>query len=656
MANEIKLKDLARVFNEGTTLQKAGNKARAKEKYDQVLFHEKALAANFLQNTRAARTDRNLVTALLSNIYNNLGIFLEEQGLTGQAVEHFRKSLKYLPGNIETLTNMSRVLTKRRNLDGALEAVEKALDQNPSYAPAVIQFSKICYAQRYNQKALPVLEKAELKIGRNARFFVEYGRHLQALNALSEARGKFLKALEVDPNDIPALINLASVSFRLGRFQEALDSYTKILTLKPDHSLALTGLGSLFQHLGQFGDAEKCYQKSLAITPDHAETLGFYSSLLELKGDYKSALKVVGNLLETPRLSERAIITGYLTKANCERKLGRFDDALATMETFKRLVKSPLGLEKAENRLGLIHDQIGQFGKAFEHFSKAKTYFKTNAKDFETFKGEATALMDKLAAAKWAPAKNAGKGPRAPLFILNPIMGGSSVLGDFLEFAPACTIYREIHATQGLRNRLAEQKDGYPGALDNLGDEEVEHLRAVFEEVNAKAAREAGDTLAVHIDYLNLIDLPLILKLYPNAKLAVLKNHPADVVLNCFIHDFQPSKTTANFGDLKSITGFYVKSMALWGAYQKGLGPTLHEVRYENLLKAPGKETQALLKFAGHGEAKAAKKAFDSEAFYQKADFLEKEAPAGRWKNYRIHLEEALKELAPNIKALGYEA
>ncbi len=658
--NQIKnLRDLVDSLNEAVTLQKSGNIKGARENYHDILLHEKDLERKILKNKETTGDRRALVNTLLSQTHNNVGVLLEEEGLTGQAVESLRRALKYAPGNVDALTNLARVFIKRSNFDGALQAARKAVDINPQFIPAIIQYSRVCYKLGLPGEALTVLETAGRKPVSNARFFIEYGRTLETLNQLEEAKEKFLKALGVDAENVYALLNLGGVNFKLGRFEEALANYRKILELDPKYYLALTGLGHLFQAMGQYGEAEKSYQMALAIAPNHQETVGFYAMLLETRGEYKGGLEMAEKLLATPRLPERALITGSLTKAECERKLGALEVAIETLKTLKNSVKTPLGRQKANSRLGFAFDQLGKPGEAFDYFKKANKEFLETNQSFLGRREEIFDLIETLMQVDFKPLfpkpkKAKSKGTTGPVFVVGPFMGGASALAQLLQYCPKTAVYLDTHGIQGIRKKLTKETAGYPGCLEGLSEGEISHLTGLFDEINKKSVFRGEKGVDVHVDALNIVDLPLILKMFPEAKLVFVNCHPLDSVLTTFMGDFFPTGVTINFADLKNIADLYVKTLDLWAKFKAELPLDVLEVKYEDLIKTPSPELMKILKFMGHPEAAKGRKKFETEKFFQKAAVLVNENPPYRWEKYREPLGEIIAPLKPYIEDQGY--
>jgi tetratricopeptide (TPR) repeat protein len=69
------------------------------------------------------------------------------------------------------------------------------------------------------------------------------GRTSAKLKNFSEALESIDRTLEIDPDNISALIDKGNVLCNLGKFEEELDSYDKILNVEPNNVMALTKKG-----------------------------------------------------------------------------------------------------------------------------------------------------------------------------------------------------------------------------------------------------------------------------------------------------------------------------------------------------------------------------------------------------------------------------
>ena len=78
-----------------------------------------------------------------------------------------------------------------------------------------------------------------------------------------EAQTFFLKVLEITPNEVETISNLAAVQHELGLMQDAKEACSRALLIDPNFAPAHYNLGRALYELGQLTNAESCYKKAI---------------------------------------------------------------------------------------------------------------------------------------------------------------------------------------------------------------------------------------------------------------------------------------------------------------------------------------------------------------------------------------------------------
>ena len=115
------------------------------------------------------------------------------------------------------------------------------------------------------------------------------------------------------------------------------------------------------------------------------------------------------------------------------------------------------------------------------------------------------------------------------------------------------------------------------------------------------AGIDAAGKLFIDKDPLKGLKLPLIARLFPAARIIVMRRDPRDVVLSCFRANFAPTPAAAEFTDLERTARHYDAMMHTQEAFLAGLPLARHELRYEALVADFDAETRALCDFLGVG-------------------------------------------------------
>ena len=179
----------------------------------------------------------------------------------------------------------------------------------------------------------------------------------------------------------------------------------------------------------------------------------------------------------------------------------------------------------------------------------------------------------------------------------------------------------------------------------------------------ARVLPQLGARRAVDKNPLNLVRLPLVATLFPQAQVLLALRHPCDVVLSCYMQNFRSPAFSITFETLASTARMYARVMTHFHAYSDRFGLPLQVVRYEDLVADVAREGRALFDFLGlpwsddlaaFTERARRKGAISTPSYAQVVQPVNQRA-VGRWQRYRPWFEgEPLETLMPWIERLGY--
>jgi tetratricopeptide (TPR) repeat protein len=130
---------------------------------------------------------------------------------------------------------------------------------------------------------------ARSRAARDTALAEEYFRVGSALDdgdeaKLDQAAAAYRKSLELDPNLVAALINLANVHYSRDELVEAQALYERAIGLEPDFFEAHFNLGNIYHDLGRFDEALACYNEALRLNPFYADTHFYLAVTFEKMG------------------------------------------------------------------------------------------------------------------------------------------------------------------------------------------------------------------------------------------------------------------------------------------------------------------------------------------------------------------------------------
>lgn len=181
------------------------------------------------------------------------------------------------------------------DMGGALRAVLRSLsaaqdgqltfDFRPARSDA--QPAKVIALQPRAPVALtkPQQEVSDNSFTLAAKLFLEASR-LEDGSDIAEERAAALyrQALTLDPELVPALVNLANVHYARDELIEAQALYERALSIDINCFEAHFNLGNIFHDTGQYWDARACYRDAIALNPTYPEAHFYLAVTLEKMG------------------------------------------------------------------------------------------------------------------------------------------------------------------------------------------------------------------------------------------------------------------------------------------------------------------------------------------------------------------------------------
>lgn len=105
---------------------------------------------------------------------------------------------------------------------------------------------------------------------RDPAVYNDLGNLLILASRPDEAEEAYRKAVELAPERVSALFNLAMLQQQRGELRESLRLYRQVLELQPKHAWAWYQIGTLYEHWGQEGRAVEAYAGAFRIDPQLA--------------------------------------------------------------------------------------------------------------------------------------------------------------------------------------------------------------------------------------------------------------------------------------------------------------------------------------------------------------------------------------------------
>jgi hypothetical protein len=191
---------------------------------------------------------------------------------------------------------------------------------------------------------------------------------------------------------------------------------------------------------------------------------------------------------------------------------------------------------------------------------------------------------------------------------------------------------------------------------------EIQDRRRRYWENATAALKEplAGRVLVDKLP-LNLVLLPAIARIFPDAKIIVALRDPRDAVLSAFQQRFGMNPAMAQMLELGSAARYYDAAMTLLERCREKLPLDMHQVRYEDVVADLEGAARGLAAFLDlpfepamlEFSATARRRDIATPSARQVVQPLYARS-VGRWRAYAYHLSPVLPLLAPWAERFGY--
>jgi tetratricopeptide (TPR) repeat protein len=181
----------------------------------------------------------------------------------------------FQPGHAGADTPRAKVIALSPRKDKLTPAAAAAI---ASGAPASCDASLDDYVGSDPQRALA------------AKYFAE-GSKLDddGEGKLEEAASAYRKALVVDPDLVPAIVNLANIHYGRDELIEAQALYERAIALDPECFEAHFNLGNIHHDLGRYARALVCYRAAVVLNPGYPDAHFYLAVTLEKSGQSAEA-------------------------------------------------------------------------------------------------------------------------------------------------------------------------------------------------------------------------------------------------------------------------------------------------------------------------------------------------------------------------------
>lgn len=459
----------------------------------------------------------------------------------------------------------------------------------------------------------------------------------------------------------PAIVNsLAVARQRLGEIDAARAGFARAGALGLIDGWR--NLGNLEETALRFEASLNAYERALALSPRDPATNAALARAHERKHDLARAKShALAALAADPGNANAALA---LAQTLLREKEFAAAEAAALPATRQDAAATNQAL--AWGLIGEARDKAGDAAAAHAAFSAAnaillRLHAPLLSASHLLYHPEGIAFMTALTATVEVSSWRAPAHPEtpAPVFLVGFPRSGTTLLDQILSSHSriVCIEERE-HFANALAGVISDKVK--LAAFASLADAEIAAARAEYWR-RVKEERDVDGAIVIDKLPLNIVVLPLIRRVFPDARIVFALRDPRDVVLSCYQQRFGMNAAMAQFLDLASAGAYYDKMMGLFELCRERLDLTMHQVRYEDVVADLEGAARAL---AGFLELEFEPAMLDFRSTAMARDINTPSArqvieplyarSIGRWRRYREQLAPVLPMLAAWARRYGY--
>ena len=438
----------------------------------------------------------------------------------------------------------------------------------------------------------------------SARALVEEGHQLASTGKKQAAFARFQTAVTQRAGFAPAMLGMAEIHLQSGQTSAA-RTILKTVDQWTEDGPSLAKAAGLLLQLRCEEEAERAATRALAAKGTNRVTIQ------RIRGE---ARRILRRLKEALADFEKSASGGdefaIVRRSTVLRELNQLDEAQKHCPNPDTL-RSPAAKAAAWHEHATLADQTGKFATAFEGWSQAgaleselpewrrldRTLWPRQVEVWtewcQATAQDTTSNPTKIDEAAASPPHFLVGFSRTGTTLLERMLSGHSSIATSGE-APLVTTVRQ-HLLQG------QPIERLPHLIPESTSLKANQLRSLFDRTAKDLVPEAAKAACfIHKQPMNIIDLPMILQLWPNAVIIRTIRDPRDVVLSCFSQHFAANGINRHFLDIETTANMVAKVQALNEAVDARFpDANIVDVRYESFVADPESILRVILERIG---------------------------------------------------------
>lgn len=574
---------------------------------------------------------------------------------------HCRQALATAPGHFGALAVLGSALFSLARFREAESLFQELADRSPQSSSSWLNLGTARRASGKLDEALSAYARAAELGEKSADFFFNLGlTHLER-HDYESARNVLAQAMALAPADAEIRLELARACAALGLEDEAVAA---LLALQGGDSLSQHLQARLSQQLLSLGEVSPALHiagrlSSLAdLDPQAALIL---VQMHERVNRLEQARQLLDRIKSNPRTLSQGVILGD-TEARLLQREGRLEEAVEVLRKELAWRRDMHARQTDLFRLARLSAALGRHEESVASSKEAHrcqlSNMGTSAKGaaFQTVRPMLMAQQNVDAAdvSRWKD-DAAPVAAKSPVFVAGAPRSGKVLVEQILDAHPLAIASEGRSLLQGILN---------PNALASLDTAQVNAAREQYWRQARRKLHFGQTQRLIDTDPMNLLQLPSILRLFPNARIVFVTRHPYDSLLSAYLQEYPTRDLALMSASLQSLAWCYDQAMKHWLSHCELLKTSVHRIRYEDLVGNFEPEARRLataLDLSWHDSMSRPDEHALSKNYVPAASYAEVIQPVhsqavGRWRPYAAQFAGLETLLSPYLSLWGYEA
>lgn len=294
--------------------------------------------------------------------------YFEQQNIE-KILQAHRDILAVDPKDVYSLLVMGNLLARINRQQEAIQYYDRVIEQRPGFINTYLYLAQLYEEMGRTQDAIDTYKRALLIQPRNEQLLKKFNQ-LLTKSVHNGASGDVLKSWQQFATEYPYSSEIQRLYADQLRSTKdaagAIKQYQKVLELDPENVDALVSLGVLSVGQKNSDKAIEYFSKAIDISPERMETYDAIASSM-LSQDAKEQAKILQIYQRAIKVNPSAMKL-YVTLAGLYQQMGKPQDAIDTIN---------LGISRAGDKpellvlLGQLSEKKGDYAKAIDAFEKA---------------------------------------------------------------------------------------------------------------------------------------------------------------------------------------------------------------------------------------------------------------------------------------------